>query len=169
MPDRPTLPEPTDDQGAAQLRADLTAYLNSLFLHELADLLGQLPEPTRVALMHELSERSPAWARLPEDWPQLPRRPLRDQLADRRAARQRPTPDQLRRWRAEADRAADQLGRQRRSGAVAERRVAEACGPGRPAATPPTSASGGRSRQRAGRRGRATGQARTAATAPSTP
>ncbi len=37
------------------------------------DLLGQLLEPTRVALMHELSQRGPAWARLPEDWPQLPR------------------------------------------------------------------------------------------------
>jgi hypothetical protein len=40
MPDRPTLPEPTGDQGAAQFRADLAAYLDSLFLHELADLLG---------------------------------------------------------------------------------------------------------------------------------
>jgi hypothetical protein len=89
-------------------------------------LLGELPEPTRVALMQELSERDPAWARLPEDWPQLPRRSLREQLADRRAARRRPPPEQLRRWRAEADRVAEQLGRQRRTGAVAERRVAEA-------------------------------------------
>jgi hypothetical protein len=126
MPDRPTLPEPTGDQGAAQFRADLAAYLDSLFLHELADLLGELPEPTRVALMHELSERGPAWAKLPEDWPQLPRRSLREQLADRRASRQRPTPEQLRRWQAEADRAADQLAHKRRTGAVAERRVAEA-------------------------------------------
>jgi hypothetical protein len=126
MPDRPTLPEPSSDWGAAQFRADLAAYLDSLFLHDLADLLGELPEPTRVALMHELSERGPAWAKLPEDWPQLPRRSLRERLADRRAARQPPSPEQLHRWWAEADRAADQLSRQRRSGAVAERRVAEA-------------------------------------------
>jgi hypothetical protein len=53
------------------------------------------------------------------------RRSLREQLADRRAARRRPPPEQLRRWRAEANRAAEQLGRQRRTGAVAERRVAE--------------------------------------------
>jgi hypothetical protein len=65
MPDRPTLPEPTGDQGEARFRADLAAYLNSLFLHELGKLLGELPEPTRVALMQELSERDPAWARLP--------------------------------------------------------------------------------------------------------
>jgi len=79
-----------------------------------------------VALMVEMSERGPAWARLPQAWPQLPRRSLREQLADRRAARRRPTPEQLRRWRAEADQAADQLAHKRRSGAVAERRVAEA-------------------------------------------
>jgi hypothetical protein len=126
MPDRPTLPEPTGDQGAARFRADLPAYLNILFLHELGDLLGELPEAARVALMYELSERGPAWARLPQDWPQIPRRTLREQLADRRAARRPPSPEQLRRWRAEADRAADQLSRQCRSGAVAERRVAEA-------------------------------------------
>ena len=33
MPDRPTLPEPTRDQGEARLRADLPAYLGSLFFH----------------------------------------------------------------------------------------------------------------------------------------
>jgi hypothetical protein len=126
MPDRPSLYEPTGDQGAAQFRADLTAYLDSLFLHELAELLGELSEPTRVALMHELSECGPAWAKLPEDWPQLPRRSLRERLGDRRAARRRPVPEQLRRWQAEAERVADQLARQRRTGAVAERRVAEA-------------------------------------------
>jgi hypothetical protein len=37
--------------------------------------------------MHVLSERGPAWAKLPQDWPQLPRRSLREQLADRRASR----------------------------------------------------------------------------------
>jgi hypothetical protein len=134
MPDRPTLLEPTSDQGGSRFRADLTAYLNSLFLHELADLLGELPEPTRVVLMHELSERGPAWAKLPQDWPQLPRRSLREQLADRRAARWPPSPEQLRRWRAEADRAADQISRQRRSGA----------------ATPPNSISSARTRRPAG-------------------
>jgi hypothetical protein len=51
MPDRPSLPEPTSDQGEARFRADLAAYLNSLFLHELGDLLGELAEATRVALM----------------------------------------------------------------------------------------------------------------------
>jgi hypothetical protein len=126
MADRPTLPEPTGDHGAARFRADLAAYLNSLFLHELGDLLGELPEGTQVALMVELSERGPAWARLPDTWPQLPRRTLREQLADRRAARRPPPPEQLRRWRAEAERAADQLSRQRRGGALAERRLAEA-------------------------------------------
>jgi hypothetical protein len=72
MPDRPILPEPTGDQGAAQIGTDLVTYLDSLLLHELADLLGELPEPTRMAPMHELSERGLAWARLPEDWPQPP-------------------------------------------------------------------------------------------------
>jgi hypothetical protein len=74
MPDRPTLSEPAGDQGHARFRADLTAYLNSLFLHELGDLLGELPETSRVALMVKLSARGPAWATLHQDWPQLPRR-----------------------------------------------------------------------------------------------
>jgi hypothetical protein len=47
MPADPTGPERLD--GEARFRAGLVAYLNSLFLHGLA-----LPEPTRVALMHEL-------------------------------------------------------------------------------------------------------------------
>jgi hypothetical protein len=126
MPDRPTLPEPAGDQGQVRFRADLAAYLDSLFVHELAELLGELPEPTRVALMHELSQRGPAWARLPEDWPQLPRRTLRQAVADRRSARRPLPPEQLRRWQAEADRVADQLVNKRCTGAVAERRVAEA-------------------------------------------
>lgn len=75
--------------------------------------------------MHELSERGPAWAKLPEDWPQLPHWSLRVQLAARQSP-PAPSPEQLRRWRAEADRTADQLGRYRRRGAVAEQRVAEA-------------------------------------------
>ncbi len=48
---------------------------------------------TRVTLMHELSDRGPAWASLPVTWPKHPdaehlsRRSLREVLADRRAAR----------------------------------------------------------------------------------
>jgi hypothetical protein len=49
--DRPTLPDPGSDQGKARSRADLTA-LDSLFLQELADLLGELPESTRMALLY---------------------------------------------------------------------------------------------------------------------
>jgi hypothetical protein len=59
MPDRPTLPEPTGDQGAARFRADLATYLSGVFLHELGELLGGLPEATRVALMVELSLARP--------------------------------------------------------------------------------------------------------------
>jgi hypothetical protein len=37
---------------------------------------------------------APAWATLSDSWPQLPRRSLREQLGDRRAARRRPAPEQ---------------------------------------------------------------------------
>jgi hypothetical protein len=57
MPDRPTLPEPTGDQGETRFRADLAAYLDSLFIGELGDLLEKLPEAIRVELMHELPAR----------------------------------------------------------------------------------------------------------------
>jgi hypothetical protein len=117
---------PERPAGEARFRADLVAYLNSLFLHELSELLGELHEPTRVALMHELSERGPAWAKLPDSWPQLPRRSLRQALADRRASRRPLPPEVLQRWRVESARVADQLAQRRRTGAVAERRVAEA-------------------------------------------
>jgi hypothetical protein len=95
MPDRPNLPEPTGDQGEARFRADLAAYLNSPFLHELAELLGELPEANRVALMVELSERGPAWARLPPGLAAAPapiaaraagRPPCRPPATDTRAA-----------------------------------------------------------------------------------
>jgi hypothetical protein len=157
------MPEPTGDQGAAQFRADLAAYLDSLFLHELADLLGELPEPTRVALMHELSERGPAWAKLPEDWPQLPRRSLRESSWPTAApAASGPPPSSC------------AAGRPRPTGRPTSSPTSAApllwpsgawlrrCGPGRPAVTPPKSVSSGRSRRRAGRRGRATGRAKTA-------
>jgi hypothetical protein len=126
MPDRPILPEPTSNQGEGRFRADPAAYLGSLFIGELGDLLGELPEPTRVALMRELSERGPAWAKLPGDWPQLPRRTLRENLDDRRAARRPLPPGVLQQWRVESGRVADQLAQRRRTGAIAERRVAEA-------------------------------------------
>jgi hypothetical protein len=52
MPDRPTLPDPTSDQGEARFRADLVAYLDGLPIVELAELLGELPsrrpEPLRL-------------------------------------------------------------------------------------------------------------------------
>jgi hypothetical protein len=56
--------------GEQRFRVDLAVSLDSLFIHELAELLGEPSEPTRVAPTHELSERGPAWARLPEDGPQ---------------------------------------------------------------------------------------------------
>jgi hypothetical protein len=117
IPADPTGSERTDSE--AQFRADLAAYLDSRFI----DKLGELPEPTRVALMHELSERGPAWARLPKGWPQLPRRNLREAVATA-VPPAAPAAEQLRRWQVEADRVADQLARQRRSGAVTEPRVA---------------------------------------------
>jgi hypothetical protein len=63
MPGRPTLPEPTSDQGEARFCADLAAYLNSLPIGELAELLGELPrsrqEPLQLGvLMVALNERA---------------------------------------------------------------------------------------------------------------
>jgi hypothetical protein len=169
MPDRPTLPEPISDQGAARFRADLAAHLNSMLLHEPAELLGVLPEPTRVALMHELSERGPAWAKLPEDWPQLPRWSLRERLAARRSARRPRRPSSC------------GAGGPRPTGRLTSLAVIAAagrwlssgwprpCRPGRPAATQPNSTSSERSRRRAGHHGHVTGQVRTAATAVTIP
>jgi hypothetical protein len=168
MPDRPTLPEPTGDQGDARFRADLAAYLNSLFLHELGDLLGELPEPTRVALMQELSERGPAWARLPEDWPQLPGAACASScptavppgggphLSSCAAGGPRPT--------GRPSSSAVSAGPARWPSAGWPR----PCGPGRPAATWSTAIISGRSRWR-GRRGHPTDQARSAVTAATTP
>ncbi len=79
-----------------------------------------------MALMHEMSERGPAWARLPDTWPQFPRRTLRRVVADRRDARLPLPPEVVQRWRAESARVADQLAQWRRAGAIAERRLAEA-------------------------------------------
>jgi hypothetical protein len=91
MPADPTRPEPLS--GEQRFRADLVAYLDSLPVGELAGLLGELPVMTRITLMHELSDRGPAWARLPVTWPPHPdahlmqRRSLREVLTDPRAAR----------------------------------------------------------------------------------
>jgi hypothetical protein len=132
MPDSPTHPEPLS--GEQRFRADLVTYLDSLPVGELAALLCELPVMTRVALMHELSDRGPAWARLPVTWPLHPdaehmgRRSLREVLADRHAARAacRSGPPQPL-----ADLGGDRwitqwLARRRLAGAVAERRLAEA-------------------------------------------
>jgi hypothetical protein len=88
MPDRPTLPEPTG--GQQRFRADLLAYLDSLSVHELADLLGELPssrqEPLQLGvLMVAMNELLP-----PAGQPgpgEGRRRSLREVVADRRAAR----------------------------------------------------------------------------------
>lgn len=123
MPDDPT--HPYGLSGEARFRADLVAYLDTLFIG-VYRRAGGAPEATRVALMHELSERGPAWARLPDIWPQSPRRTLRQVVADRRDARRPLPPEVVQRWRAESARVADQLAERRRAGAVAERRLAEA-------------------------------------------
>jgi hypothetical protein len=131
MPADPTRPEPRS--GQQRFRADLVAYLDSLPVGELAGLLGELPV-TRITLMHELSDRGPAWARLPVTWPQHPdahlmgRRSPREVFADQRAARaarRAGPPAPL------ADAGGDRwitqwLARRRLAGAVAEQRLAEA-------------------------------------------
>jgi hypothetical protein len=141
MPADPTRPEHLS--GEQRFRADLLAYLDSLPVGELAGLLGELPVMTRITLMHELSDRGPAWARLPVTWPQHPdahlmgRRSLREVLAGRwaaRAARRTGQPAPL------ADPGGDRwvtgwLARRRLAGAVAERRLAERLR--RPAPPPP--------------------------------
>jgi hypothetical protein len=67
---RPACPEP--HSGEQRLRADRVAYLDSLPQGELARLLVELPMMTRITLMHELSDRGPAWARLLVTWPPHP-------------------------------------------------------------------------------------------------
>jgi hypothetical protein len=132
MPDSPTRPE--YQSGEQLFRADLVTYLDSLPVGELAGLLCELLAMTRTTLMHELSDRGPAWARLPVTWPQHPdahlmgRRSLREVLADRRAARaaRRSSPPAPL-----SDPGSDPwitgwLARRRLAGAVAERRLAEA-------------------------------------------
>ena len=62
MPDDPTRPDQPD--GQQRFRADLLAYLDSLPVHELGELLGELPssrqEPLQVGvLIVALNERLP--------------------------------------------------------------------------------------------------------------
>jgi hypothetical protein len=63
MPDSPTYSK--HQSGDQRFRADLVAYLDSL-------PMGKLVVMTRVTLMHELSDRGPAWARVPATRPQHP-------------------------------------------------------------------------------------------------
>jgi hypothetical protein len=138
MPADPIHPDQLGDN--ARFRADLVAYLDSLPVGELAELLGELPrsrqQPLELGvLMIALNER------LPDGYKLLPpvghpspgegrRRSLRELVADRRAARTSrhagPPPSGLAEWLADRQRLADLYGDRRRAGGVAERRVAEA-------------------------------------------
>jgi hypothetical protein len=129
MPADPIHPDQLD--GEQRFRADLAAYLDSLPIGELAGLLGQLPVMTRVTLMHELSDRGPAWARLPATWPQHPDAEHLGRRSLRRSSRTgvplappaAPPPPPF--GRAAGDRwVAESLARRRSAGAVAERGLA---------------------------------------------
>jgi hypothetical protein len=165
MPADPIHPHQLD--GAARFRADLTAYLDSLSVGELAELLGELPrsrqEPLGLGvLMIALNERLPdAYRLLPAAGHPGPgegrRRSLRQVVADRRAARTSRhaglSPSELAEWLADRQRQAEQHADRRRAGAVAERRVAEAL------RTPPTDPNPAAGRQEPGRPSRPTGSA----------
>jgi hypothetical protein len=138
MPADPIHPDQLD--GEQRFRADLVAYLDSLPIGELAELLGELPhsrqEPLGLGvLMIALNER------LPDTYKLLPpaghpgpgegrRRSLRDVVADRRAARTSRHPDApasgFAEWLADRQQEADLHAERARAGAVGERRVAEA-------------------------------------------
>jgi hypothetical protein len=158
MPADPIHPHQLD--GAARFRTDLTAYLDSLSVGELAELLGELPrsrqEPLGLGvLMIALNERLPdAYRLLPPAGHPGPgegrRRSLRQVVADRRAARTSRhaglSPSELAEWLADRQRQAEQQADRRRAGAVAERRVAEAL------RTPPTDPNPAAGRQEHGDR-----------------
>jgi hypothetical protein len=128
MPADPIHPDQLD--GQARFRADLAAYLDSLSVGELAELLGELPsrrqQPLQLGvLIIALKERLPdGYKLLPPTGQPGPhegrRRTLREVVADRGAARAAqhtvPPPSGL----------AEQHADRRRAGAVAKRRVAEA-------------------------------------------
>jgi hypothetical protein len=136
MPADPIHPDQL--HGEARFRADLVAYLDSLPVSELAELLGELPrhEPLGLGvLMIALNERLPdAYKLLPPAGHPGPgegrRRSLRQVVADRRAARAAqhsgPPASGLAEWLADRQRQADQQTEHTRAGAVGERRAAEA-------------------------------------------
>jgi hypothetical protein len=138
MPADPIHPDQLD--GEQRFRADLVAYLDSLPINELAELLDELPsnrqQPLGLGvLIIALNER------LPDGYKLLPpaghldpgegrRRSLRQVVADRRAARAAqhagPPPSGLAEWLAHRQQQTDPHAERARAGAVGERRVAEA-------------------------------------------
>jgi hypothetical protein len=137
MPADPIHPDQL--HGPARFRVDLVAYLDSLPIGELAELLGELPrsrqEPLGLGvLMVALNGRLPdGYKLLPPAGHPAPgegrRRSLRELVADRRAARTSrhagpPWPG-LAEWLADRQRQADQHAERALTSAVAERRVAE--------------------------------------------
>jgi hypothetical protein len=138
MPADPIHPDQLD--GEQRFRADLVAYLDSLPVGELAELLSELPrsrqEPLGLGvLMVALNERLPdAYKLLPPAGHPGPgegrRRSLRQVVADRRAARTGRHADApasgLAEWLADRQQQANLHAERTRAGAVGERRVAEA-------------------------------------------
>jgi hypothetical protein len=142
---------PNQLHGPARFHADLVAYLDSLPINDLAELLDKLPSKRQQplglgVLMIALNKR------LPDGYKLLPpaghpgpgegrRRSLRQVVADRRAARAAqhagPPPSGLAEWLADRQQQADLHAERARAGAVGERREAEAlrtrAGGGRPA------------------------------------
>jgi hypothetical protein len=130
---------PDQFHGEAWFRADLVAYLDSLPVGELAELLAELPRSRQQplglgVLMIALNERLPdAYELLPPAGHPGPgegrRRSLRELVADRRAARASRHPDGpaagLAGWLADRQRQADLHAERARAGAVAERRDRE--------------------------------------------
>jgi hypothetical protein len=129
---------PDQLHGQQRFRADLLAYLDSLPVGELAELLGDLPstrqQPLALGvLLIALNERLPdAYKLLPPAGHPGPgegrRRSLREVVADRRAARRHPDAPAsgLAEWLADRQRQADLDTERVLAGAVGERRVAEA-------------------------------------------
>jgi hypothetical protein len=135
MPADPIHPDQL--HGDQRFRADLAAYLDSLPVNELAELLGELPSSRQQPLglgmlMIALNERLPdAYKLLPPAGHPGPgegrRRTLRQVVADRRAAQHAgPPPPALAEWLADRQQQAEQHAGRARAGAVGERRVAEA-------------------------------------------
>jgi hypothetical protein len=138
MPDNEPI-HPDQLHGDQRFRADLVAYLDSLPIGELAELLGELPrsrqEPLGLGvLMIALNERLPdAFKLLPPAGHPGPgegrRRSLRQVVTDRCAARASRHPDGpaagLAGWLADRQQQAELHAERARAGAVGERRVPE--------------------------------------------